>query len=716
MTFRGRILDLSLAACLVALVLALYAQTFQFQFINFDDPDYVYANPRVLQGLTADGVKWAFSTLFISNWHPLTWLSHMADVEWFGLDAGKHHRTSVVLHAINAVLLFGFLQYATGSRWRSLCVATIFAAHPLRAESVAWVSERKDVLSTLFGLLCLLSYVWWTRRRGVWRYLLVFFCLTLGLMAKSMLVTFPALLLLLDGWPLGRWAWADLRSLGHSEAARQKLTALLVEKLPLMVPVIVVALVTYVAQDVNRSVVSVDHFSPGLRVANSIASLGEYVLRTFDPRGLAIFYPHPGTIPGGKVNPAKLAFGGVILLGMTTLAVTTLRRAPFVATGWFWFVGTLVPVIGLVQVGSQSHADRYTYVPGIGLAILIAWGLGELVRARPGLRVPVAVVLLLLLGGMSVAAYRQIMTWRDTATVMSHAIRVVPNNYTAHNNLGTHLDQKGDAAGAAENYLAALRIRPHDAFANANYSTHLLAAGKYEQAMQYVEAALKTDPSQAEPWTNYGNILLKLGRNAEAIRAYEKAISLKPDMALAHHNLALTLAEDRRFDRAARHWEEALRLDPDYADARLYFGIALGMMGDESRARVQFSEALRLRPDHPLTLNACAWWLATRPEATDAEVREAERLARRAIQLAPAVASYHDTLGVALARQGRFPEAISSANEGIRLCSEGESQLRRDIDRRIRLYQERRPYLQASPSTRRVSELDSAGSRLPLGG
>jgi tetratricopeptide (TPR) repeat protein len=432
----GRRLPLLLGAALALLTLAAYLPTLHNGFVNLDDGLYVTGNPHVQQGITGAGVAWALTANVANNWHPLTLLSHLLDCQLFGLDAAGHHATSLLLHLANVVLLFAVLRRLTGAVWRSAAVAALFAVHPAHVESVAWVAERKDVLSALFWLLAMAAYGRYARRPSVGRYLPVALAMALGLAAKPMVVTLPFALLLLDIWPLERLG------LGWKRLA--------VEKLPLLALSAASSLVTLHYQRTSLAPLGLDPWS--LRLANAAVSYTAYLGKLLLPSNLAVFYPIPLAIPAWKVA------GAVALLAiLTALAVRTARKAPWLLVGWLWFLGTLVPVIGLVQVGRQAMADRYTYIPSIGLFVAIVWGIAGLVGERRAvLATAAAVVIALLVAG----TWMQAGTWRDSVTLYRHALAVTPDNYLAHLGLAKALVAKGDGAGAAEQYRAALALRP----------------------------------------------------------------------------------------------------------------------------------------------------------------------------------------------------------------------------------------------------------------
>ena len=497
---------------LVLLPLAIYWQVRGFEFVNFDDVDYVYGNARVLSGLGLDGLRWAFSTFHAGNWHPLVWLSLMLDAQFWGTWAGGYHLTNLALHVANGLLLFVLLQRATGAWWRSALVAALFAVHPLHVESVAWVAARKDVLSTLFGLLALLAYVEYVRRERVAWYGFAVLAFACSLMSKQMLVTLPFLLLLLDFWPLGRMrgaAWGRL----------------LLEKIPFFALAIASSVVVLLAQSRGGSISDLERYSVGLRCANSAVAYLLYIGKTLWPSGLACFYPYP--VSG---HSAWFVVAAVVTLLLITAAVVMLRRrSPYLSLGWFWFVGSLVPVIGLVQVGSQAMADRYTYWPLTGLFIALVWLAGSMVEeaGQRGSLMAVAATALIIV--LAVAAWVQAGTWHDTYSIWSRAIAVTEGNYRAHNNLGAALGPLGRYDEAAGHFRLALEAHPDYASAHGNLGKVLDLQGRFDEAEPHFRRAVELDPSLLSARINWGMALSVRGRYREALELYRQALEIEPD-------------------------------------------------------------------------------------------------------------------------------------------------------------------------------------------
>jgi tetratricopeptide (TPR) repeat protein len=542
--FAGARLDLLIYLALLLATFAVYAQVRDFEFVNYDDVDYTIGNLNVRQGLTAQGLKWALTSRDTGNWIPLTWVSHMLDCQFFGPDSGWHHLHNVLLHALAAVMLCIFLERSTGARWRSALAAFLFALHPLHVQSVAWVAERKDVLSACFWFLALWLYVRYAERPGTGRYLAVGLSFCLGSMAKPMMVTLPIVLLLLDYWPLARL----------SQQGRKAIW----EKLPLLGLAGAAAAITYFAQ---KHAGTVNPLPLGARLANATHSCMLYILQTFWPARLAVFYPYPG----------KFAFLPVLaegfLLALVTTGVIALRRAaPYLLMGWSWFLVTLVPVIGLVQVGGQAHADRYMYIPMVGLLVMLIWGAAEVLeklRARR-LAIPLAAAACL---AAAVLSWVQVGYWRNSETLFRHALAVTSDNSVANHNLGSYL----------------------------------MASGRLPEALPYLETAVRIDPDSAPARTDLGTALGKVGRLADAIAQLQIAVSLWPDAPKPHISLGTALAFAGRLPEAATEFESALRINPNDAVAESNLGLALsGIRGRLPDALRHLEQADRLRPDPEL--------------------------------------------------------------------------------------------------------------------
>jgi Tfp pilus assembly protein PilF len=599
----------TVALVLFAVTLGVYAQVASFDFVSYDDPDYVTANPHVTAAFTREGVAWALSNRFNGNWQPLTWLSHMLDAALFGSWAGGHHLVSALLHAGNAALLFAVLATATGARWRSALVAALFALHPLHVESVAWISERKDVLSACFALLSTWTYVQYTREHRPALYMATFLFLALGLMAKAMLVTLPCVFLLLDHWPLRR-----------ALAPR-----LVLEKLPFFALALFFCILTVASQHE----VGATHDGSGLtlaeRVANAIVSSVAYLGDTFWPLGLAVFQPHPYLPETGGSPLALWQVTGATVLLLVVTAGTLMSRRGYALVGWLWYLGMLVPVLGLVQMGVQGRADRYTYLPHVGLFILLVWGGRDLAvrlagdsaaRAR-ALQRGVAVTLTGILTACAVLTWQQSRHWRDARSLFQRAAAVHPRSATVHVGLGEVLARTGDLAAAEDHYRRALAVEPAFAEAHTNLGGVLAARGQATAALAHFEAAVRSEPGVVETQINLANALAALGREEEAIARYAEALRRGPTSAEAHFNLGNVLLSQGRLEDAAAHFRAALRARPAFAQAHVNLGYVLASQGRPGEAIAHFQKALEIRPDYVKAQTALRHALVARASRGD---------------------------------------------------------------------------------------------------
>ncbi len=684
---------------LAALVFAAFQPAVDNDFVGYDDPDYVTANGMVQRGLTWQTFAWAFTTTAAANWHPLTWLSHLLDVSFYGLNPPGYHLTSILLHTLSTVLLFAVLRVMTGAAGRSFFVAALFGLHPLRVESVAWVAERKDVLSTAFWFLTLLLYAQYVRRRqsssavvpdaertqptdqlltsnrpmvaaevtrrtgmrtGELRllasvatvlgfkarnftreivtpshspadgqkagnepeegrsgpnrryvglaYAATLLCFACGLMAKPMLVTLPFVLLLLDFWPLQRFG-------------RRTIAALVLEKLPFFALSFVASVITFAVQ---RGAGAMDEtMTLGYRVSNVTIAYVRYLGKIFWPTDLVFFYPQPPHWPG-----VYFAGAVILLLGISTLAVCMRRRQPWLLMGWCWFLGTLVPVIGLVQVGSQSIADRYSYLPSVGILVALVWGVAALTAAHRQLERVLAVAGVLAALACFALTRQQVRVWKSTELLCRHAIAVTTNNYLAHDMLGATLEKQGRNDEARREHLRALEIKPDYADAHNNLGVAYQHQGESAAAAEQYQIALRLRPRYPQAHFNLGVVLADHGQLENAIAEYSRALAEKPDYPDAHYNLGLALARLGRLDQAVAQFQLALRLNPRLADAHNNLGVAFDRLGRPDLAVGEYQQAIALQPEYPRA---------------------------------------HFNLGVALTKVGQLPAAASEFEEALRL-------------------------------------------------
>jgi protein O-mannosyl-transferase len=550
-----------LAAGLVALVAAVYARTAGFPFVNLDDQTYVYANDMVKRGLTWDGLAWAFGTFHGSNWHPLTWLSHMADVEFLGLAAGRHHVVNVALHALNSVLLLAWLRQSTGSTWRSGVVAALFAVHPLHVESVAWISERKDLLAATFWLLAMMAWVSWVRRRGVARYLRVLVLLALGLLSKPMVVTLPLALLLVDFWPLGRLE-------GPSPEGRfpwRRLGGLLVEKLPLLALSAAASVATVLAQR-ELAVARIEVIPLGSRIANAVVAYVTYLEKALWPAGLAALYPH-AVVTGFPPTTLRVASAALVLAAASAGALHAWRSRPYLPWGWLWYLGTLVPTIGLVQVGLQSHADRYTYLPMVGILVAATWLAASLAGRSRDATAAGMVVATAVVAAYAVSAHRQGEHWRDSEALWRRALAVTEENPQAWRGLGDALLDAGHPVEGIAAHERALRLAPGDGAAANGMGVGLGQLGRLPEALARFQQAVRLDPRNPDAWYNLGTTHGMLGNHAAAAAAFERSLAIRPGAARVWENLFVArsaMGDAAGAEAARRHLEE---LDPARAAA-----------------------------------------------------------------------------------------------------------------------------------------------------
>ena len=588
---------------------AAYLPVKNCDFVNYDDTGYVTINGRVQAGLTADGVKWAFTTLSAANWHPLTWLSHMADVTLFDLNPRGHHFSSVFFHCVNVVLLFLVLLRMTGAVWKSAMVAALFAVQPQNVESVAWISERKNLLSTLFWLLTMWSYVTYVRKPSVRNYLEVFVMMALGLMAKPMLVTLPFVLLLLDLWPLERLSLGRKRSV---PAARQQsgtnnksqnvpamtFFRLLLEKVPLLALSIASSLVTLRAQRGGQAIASLSAVPFAVRLQNVVASYAIYLYRTFWPMRLAIIYPF--RIQG--LATTQVFLSATVVVGISAIALWRLRGQPYIAVGWLWFLGSLVPVVGLVQIGMQANADRYVYVPLIGFFIALAWATGECVERFPSIRTWVVITTACWLGLLGLRTSDQIQYWRDSKALFHHAIDVVDDNFVAYNNLGQTLEIEGHFDEAYSYYFKALQIKPNILYSSTLYNVGALkiTQKKPAEAAHYFAESLKYPAGMRSTLIIHqalGAAFESQHDFGQAEKQYREVMRLAPEQANnTRLNLAILLAKQGRYDDAITLYREILGRSEDHWTYFL-LGSAQEAKGDLAGAEQSLRAALRLQPD-----------------------------------------------------------------------------------------------------------------------
>jgi protein O-mannosyl-transferase len=663
-----RWLVFAVCVLLAAITFAVFGQTLGHEFVNYDDGLYVYENPVVVRGLSLKGIEWAFTHIVASNWHPLTMMSHMLDCQLYELSPGGHHLTNVLLHTAAVIVLFLVLRRMTGFLGRPAFVAAVFAIHPLRVESVAWVAERKDVLSGLFFMLTLWAYTRYAQKQStlgnhgkapaVWfrrfDYYLVLLLFSLGLMCKPMLVTLPFVLLLLDRWPLGRVGGREDTILGRAGVERRRGSHVFVEKLPLLGLAVASGAVTLFAQ--RQAVRSSDELALPLRVGNALLSYVAYLGQMLWPSDLAVLYP---LAPEG-VELSRVALSLVVLTGISAGCLVLGRRRPYLQTGWLWYLVMLLPVIGIVQVGLQARADRYTYLPEIGLLLLVAWTASDLCARWRFRRVVLGGGSAIIVAALLVCARTQTSYWRNSESLWTHTLACTADNAVAHNDLGQALFQKK---------------RP-------------------DEAIVHFQKALQIKPDYAEAHHNFGNALLQTGRADEAMLQYQRALDVNPQDARSHNNLGYVLLQKKRVDEAIVHFEQALKIRPDYAEAHYNCGNALLQRGQVDQAIGHYREALRFKPDSVVVLDRLAWLLATSREPLVRNGAQAVTYAEHACELTHhRVPAFLTTLAAAYAEAGRFDDAIEAAQEACALArAAGDWNLLEREQSRLGLYRARQAY------------------------
>ncbi len=677
--------NITLVAGLMAIVtFVTYAPVLEAGFVGYDDAVYVTSNHAVQGGLNWQAMVWASGATLDGNWFPLTWLSHLADCHLYGLKPAGHHLTNLLLHIATTLVLLGLLNRITGDLWPSAVAAALFALHPLHVESVAWIAERKDVLSALFGMLTLWAFVRYAavvqgrfRVAAGW-YLLSLLLFLCGLMSKPMLVTLPFVMLLLDWWPLRR-------------VQRSSVTRLLLEKAPFFLVTTVSCWITFSVQKQGGAMAGTEQFSLAARAANALVAYVRYLGKTFWPQDLAVFYPHPGSWPAWAVGAAA-----VLLVGISVVAVFRAGRQPYLLVGWFWYLGMLVPVIGLVQVGLQAMADRYTYLPLIGIFLLAAWGALDWRRRHPQQAALIIGCVAVVLMGCVIATRAQLRHWQNGLALFERALAVTPANAVSLTELGNALEGLGLIDEAMQRYRQALDLEPDDARANYNLANCLFERKQLAEAVNHFQRALESAPPAFATQTrnNLAVALAQLGRANEAAGHFRKVLASEPDNAKVHDNLALVLSEPGETNEAVRHFAELVRLKPD--DARAHYDLALAELdiGQDGPALAHLRRALTLQPTLLTQINNRAWLLATHPDASARNGKKAIVLARAVLEDPGLRRSWVlDTLAAAYAEVGQFASATNYAKQALFLARAADDlALGEEISHRLALYHQGQPY------------------------
>jgi tetratricopeptide (TPR) repeat protein len=711
---RNKLYAISICMALALTAIIAYEPVHLNKFVNYDDDVYVTDNLHVKKGITGDSILWAFATSHCNNWHPLTWLSHMLDCQLFGLNPAGHHITSLFFHIANTLLLFWIFKRMTGAIWQSAFVAALFALHPLHVESVAWVAERKNVLSGFFWMLTIACYIRYTEQPSIRRYLLVFLVFALGLMAKPMLVTLPFVLLLLDYWPLGRLRPVAMRSHrgeweNQADNQRWSVWRLVKEKVPLFILTIASSVITFIVQQKGGAMDIGESFTLGVRISNALVCYVSYLIKMAYPVGLAVLYPHPGdSLPIWQVIVSLL-----IIVVASVVVIYAGRRRRYLATGWFWYLGTLIPVIGFVQVGAQAMADRYTYLPSIGIFIIAGWGASE-VGARWHYRGTVLGVCAgIVLAGLLICTRLQVRYWQDNLKLFGHSIAVTENNFIMHDSFGGALFEKGQLDESIAQFREALRINPEYSNAKRNIGIVLLKQGKIDESIKVLTEVVNSKGNRPKAHNYLGLAYAEKGELDTAIQHYKKAIRLKPDYVEAIANLGIALKEQGQVTEAIKEWERALLLKPDEPDVHYNMGLAMVEQYKYDEAIKHFSAALKSKPDWPealynlgcayyeqgkfeLTVKYCAEALRLKPDyynahynmglafAQQGRYNDAAKHIKAALELKPDWPEAHNNLGYVYYRQGKLDAAVEQCVEALRLAPEKE--LAEEIQKRLELY------------------------------
>ncbi len=691
LSLGSHLLELFICLFLILITLAAFSQVRNNKFINMDDNLYVTDNPHVREGLTFKGILWAFTSIYAGHWHPMTWLSHMIDYDLYGLNPGGHHMTNLLFHIANTLLLFLLLLRMTGTPWRSGFVAALFAIHPLHVESVAWVSERKDVLSTFFWMLAMGTYLFYVERPKLNRYLSVVLCFILALMSKPMVVTLPFALFLLDYWPLGRLQFENrdntlsptISKSINNDRPKVSFLCLVLEKAPLFFLTALSSLFTILTHWGGGAVATLEKLPLQIRIENALISYVRYIAKMIWPNSLAVLYPYPIHLPFWEVAGATF-----LLLIISVLGILAGRRHPYYIMGWLWYLGTLVPVIGLVQAGVQAMADRFTYIPLIGLFVIVAYGVPAILAGWHHRRVALVTAGSFLLSILMISTVLQVQCWQNSIRLFSHTLSLTVDNWIIHNNLGVTLFREGNEKEAFVHYKKALEINPRYVDARYNLGILLLQQGKDQEAMPYFIEVLRLKPDKGEAHNNLGIILSKQGKGQEAVGHFSEAIRINPNYGEAHFNLGIALIQQGRNGEAIPHLREALRIspkdatiynsvgvalsgqnqtreaiacytralqiDPDYADAHYNLGSLFALQGRHQEAFIHYNEVLRINPRDAVAHRELAVILDLQGKPREAIVHLAD-----AVRITPNYGEAHLTLGMMYLRMGKKELALA---------------------------------------------------------
>lgn len=725
--------DILICLFLVIATLVTYWRVMNYPFVNFDDYSYILNNHFVRKGFTWEGILWAFSFKSLTYWHPVAWLSHMLDCHIYGLIPGMHHTVGLMFHIANSLLVFMALKQMTGALWRSAIVAALFALHPINVESVAWVAERKNVLSAFFWMLTMLTYISYSKQPSFFRYITTNLLFVLGLMAKPVLVTLPFVFLLLDYWPLQRLRFGQNNPIqpavsmpGFKESS---VFRLILEKIPFFVFSAASVYISSLAFQHNKMIISTESVPIKLRISNALVSYISYIKKMIWPDNLAIFYPYPDALPLWQITGAAL-----ILIGITILVIWMLKSKPYFAIGWFWYIGTMAPVIGFAQAGLwPAMADRYAYVPFIGLFILLVWGAGDIVlKLHYNKILPVVIAVILMI--FAITTWKQEQYWSSSVALFEHGLDVTgTKNYIAHYKLGDALAEEGRNAEAIkhyyeslqtkskywpgiylnlgvalmsvnkidesiDNFSRALQIKPNFAEAHNNVGIAFEKQGKFTEAVNHYREALRIKPYYAEAHNNIGVVLEKQGNFSEAIKHYFEALKINPKYASAHNNLGSAMAKQGNFKAAVYHYQEALRINPNYAGAYYNLGRIYVNQNQIGEGIFFYKKAIELNSDMPQVLYSLSWLLASHKDEKYRNGKEALVLAKELCKITRnGQPRALDALAAAYAETGKFNEAVHTARRALKMALQfGPNELISDLKKRLRLYQDKRPYRQSA--------------------
>lgn len=619
--------DILMFTLLIVTTLSIYYRVSSFDFIDFDDNEYITENLNISSGIHLKNIKWSFQTFHSGNWHPLTWISHMLDCQFFGMNAGYHHITNIFLHILNSLLLFAVLKKMTAKRWESFFVSILFALHPLHVESVAWISERKDLLCALFWMLTLLSYIYYSNQKSLITYVSVVFFFTLGLLSKPMIITLPFVLLLLDLWPLNR---ITIIGTSNYQVPYKQIIDLIVEKIPLVILIFFSGIITFYAQQQGGAVSSLSAVPFAHRIANVFVSYLAYILKTFYPLKLALLYPFPHTIPMWQSMGSAL-----IILLITYLSVKTIKVRPYFFVGWMWYLGTLIPVIGIVQIGRQAMADRYTYIPLIGIFLIIIWWISDCSSSWKYRKLYLTSLSIIVNAFLFFITWNQIGIWKNSVTLFEHTLSITSGNYIIHNNLGYVLREKGKNREAEDHFRQAIDIQPNYMEAHVNLAISLDKKGEFNDAVSHYLTAIAIQPDNPEIHKFLADLFLRHGDDLNAFHHYRKVLELSPEygeiyirlgnilykqkkiegavhyylqalnfknnrlqLLELHNNLGNAYYQQGKLDKAVFHYKKVLGINAKQVETLNNLGAALIMRRDIDEGITCFKKALEINPDH----------------------------------------------------------------------------------------------------------------------